>query len=96
MNLTPEGIRNGLRRFARKAEPTQTHRRVTAPIAPKGFDPEAFFKGLIWYQKWEVFDGIFTPGINPVSEICELMQIACSDEERCGAVRQIKKDSRMS
>jgi tRNA (mo5U34)-methyltransferase len=75
MNLTPEGIRNGLRRFARKAEPTQTHRRVTAPIAPKGFDPEAFFKGLIWYQKWEVFDGILTPGINPVSEICELMQL---------------------
>src|SRR5215470_18475856 len=75
MILTPKGIRNALRRFVSKAEPTPTHNRMTPPIAPKGFDPEAFFKGITWYQKWEVFDGIFTPGINPVSDICDLMQL---------------------
>jgi 2-polyprenyl-3-methyl-5-hydroxy-6-metoxy-1,4-benzoquinol methylase len=75
MILTPKGIRNALRRFGRKAEPTPTHKRVTPPLPPNGFDPEAFFKGIIWYQKWEVFDGIFTPGISPVSEICDLMQL---------------------
>lgn len=45
------------------------------PTAPNGFDPEAFFKGVTWYQQWEVFDGIFTPGINNISEICDLMQL---------------------
>jgi tRNA (mo5U34)-methyltransferase len=51
------------------------HKKVMPPIAPEGFDAEAFFKGITWYQKWEVFDGIFTPGINPVSDICDLMQL---------------------
>jgi len=31
---------------------------MTPPIAPTGFNPEAFFKGITWYQKWELFDGI--------------------------------------
>jgi len=91
MIQTFKAIGNALRRFASKAEPTSeidlkldaseiiadrpSPRRVTPPIAPKGFDPEAFFKGITWYQKWEVFDGIFTPGINPVSDICDLMQL---------------------
>jgi len=44
-------------------------------MAPQGFDPEALFKGINWYQKWEVFDGIFTPGINPISDIYDLMQL---------------------
>lgn len=45
------------------------------PIAPQGFDTEAFFKDIDWYQKWEIFAGIFTPGINPVSDICDLMHL---------------------
>src|ERR1051326_7057058 len=91
MIRTLKGIRNALRRFASKAEPTgeidlkldpaeiiasqPSPRRTPPPIAPKGFDPEAFFKGITWYQKWEVFDGIFTPGINLTSLVCDLMQL---------------------
>jgi hypothetical protein len=77
MIQTFKAIGNALRRFASKAELTSeidlkldpseiiadrpSPRRVTPPIAPKGFDPEAFFKGITWYQKWEVFDGILHP-----------------------------------
>src|SRR5215467_4145093 len=48
-------------------------KKSSAPKAPCDFDAETFFKDINWYQKWEVFDGIFTPGINPVSDICDLM-----------------------
>ena len=67
MTLTPKLIRNALRSFVRKAAPTPTptHKRVTPPTAPNGFDPEAFFKGITWYQKWEVFDGILHPASTP-------------------------------
>jgi tRNA (mo5U34)-methyltransferase len=75
MILTLKGIRNVLRRFVRRAEPTPARKRMIPPGAPQGFDHEAFFRGITWYQKWEVFDGIFTPGVNPVSEICDLMQL---------------------
>jgi tRNA (mo5U34)-methyltransferase len=49
--------------------------KAVAPEAPLNFNPEIFFKNINWYQKWEVFSGIFTPGINPVFEICELMKL---------------------
>ena len=75
MDLTPKRIRNTLRRLVGKVEPAQASRRIKPPPAPKGFDPEAFFKGITWYQKWEMFDAIFTPGINPLAEICDLMQL---------------------
>jgi len=75
MIRTLKGIRKAVHRFASKAEPTPAPKRLTPPIAPKGFNPEAFFKGINWYQKWEVFEGIFTPGINPVSDICDLLQL---------------------
>jgi tRNA (mo5U34)-methyltransferase len=48
---------------------------IPPPSAPKDFDPEEFFKGITWYQKWEVFAGIFTPGINPIAEICDLITL---------------------
>lgn len=77
MTLTTKGIRNSLRKLLREPEPplTQKKVRITPPTAPQGFDPEAFFKGINWFQRWEVFDGIFTPGINPISNICDLMQL---------------------
>src|SRR5260370_3426269 len=91
MIRTLKSIRNALRRFASKAEPTSeidlkldpseiiagrpSFERMRPPNAPKGFNPEAFFEGITWYQKWEVFDGIFTPGTNPVSDVCDLMQL---------------------
>ena len=49
--------------------------KISAPPVPKDFDPQALFKDITWYQKWEVFEGIFTPGINPISYICDLMQL---------------------
>jgi tRNA (mo5U34)-methyltransferase len=55
--------------------PTSANNKLTPPMAPKDFDPQVFFQGINWYQRWEVFAGIYTPGINPVSEICELMQL---------------------
>lgn len=77
MTLTPKGIRNALRNLLREPEGPLTPEkiRIMPPTAPPGFDPEAFFKGINWYQKWEVFDGVFTPGINPISVICDLMQL---------------------
>lgn len=53
------------------ATPMDRRRRA----APADFDPEAFFKGITWYQKWEVFEGVETPGFNPIAEICDLMQL---------------------
>lgn len=68
-------IRDALRSLVKKAMPTPTHKKITPPLAPKDFDPQVFFKDITWYQKWEVFSGIFTPGLNPISTICELMQL---------------------
>jgi tRNA (mo5U34)-methyltransferase len=56
-------------------KPAPLRSKISAPPVPKDFDPEAFFKDITWYQKWEVFEGIFTPGINPISYICDLMQL---------------------
>lgn len=39
------------------------------PPAPSGFDEKTFFSDIWWHQKWEVFDGVFTPGRNPVSDL---------------------------
>lgn len=41
----------------------------TIPLAPPGFNPEKLFGGVYWFQRWEIFPGIFTPGINPVADI---------------------------
>lgn len=75
MTLTPGGLGHALRRFVGKPAVTPTHNRLRPPIAPADFDSEQFFQGITWYQRWEVFDGIFTPGINPVADICDLMQL---------------------
>src|SRR5256714_3943165 len=40
-----------------------------------GFDAETYFRAAQWYQKWEVFPGIFTPGINPIATICDLIEL---------------------
>src|SRR6476661_8680165 len=55
--------------------PTAPHAGITPPPAPKDFDAEEFFQGITWYQRWEVFAGVFTPGINPVAEICDLINL---------------------
>jgi tRNA (mo5U34)-methyltransferase len=41
------------------------------PTAPVGFNKEQFFAGIRWHQKWQLFQGIFTPGVNAIEEMCE-------------------------
>jgi len=43
--------------------------RARVPNPPQGFSPEAFFEGQLWHQKWEVFRGVFTPGVNRVAKL---------------------------
>jgi len=33
------------------------------------------FKDVHWHQRWEVFRGVFTPGRNPVADICEAIRL---------------------
>jgi tRNA (mo5U34)-methyltransferase len=44
------------------------------PLPPAGFDAGRF-AGPFWYQRWEVFKGISTPGWRPVDMICAKTQI---------------------
>ncbi len=38
--------------------------------APAGFYAESFFQGVVWHQKWEIFQGVFVPGRNSISDLC--------------------------
>jgi tRNA (mo5U34)-methyltransferase len=40
------------------------------PPAPPGFDADAWFAGIDWFQGWEIFRGVRTPGSNPIDELC--------------------------
>ena len=37
------------------------------PAAPPGLDLDRFFAGVYWHQRWQIFDGIHTPGKNPIA-----------------------------
>lgn len=41
------------------------------PPAPPNFDLVKLLGNTPWHQRWEVFPGVFTPGVNPVAAICE-------------------------
>jgi tRNA (mo5U34)-methyltransferase len=45
------------------------------PPAPPGFSAETFFAGRNWHQRWEVFAGVFTPGRNPVADLCARVRL---------------------
>jgi tRNA (mo5U34)-methyltransferase len=45
------------------------------PTAPIDFSPDSFFHGVHWHQRWEIFQGIFVPGRNPVDYLCEAAQL---------------------
>jgi tRNA (mo5U34)-methyltransferase len=45
------------------------------PSAPPNFSPDSFFQGVRWHQRWEIFPGIFVPGHNCVSYLCEAAQL---------------------
>ncbi len=39
------------------------------PIKPVDLDLEELFADVCWHQKWELFEGVFTPGHNPVQDL---------------------------
>jgi tRNA (mo5U34)-methyltransferase len=41
------------------------------PPAPAGFSFDKDFPGLPWHQSWELYQGVFTPGRNPVAMIAD-------------------------
>jgi tRNA (mo5U34)-methyltransferase len=45
------------------------------PRAPTGFSAEKFFEGIYWHQRWQIFEGIFTPGVNPIAEMCDNLNL---------------------
>jgi tRNA (mo5U34)-methyltransferase len=40
--------------------------------APAGFSFEREFPGVSWHQRWELFQGVFTPGRNRVDSLADL------------------------
>ncbi|MDA0266582.1 MAG: DUF1698 domain-containing protein [Cyanobacteria bacterium] len=44
-------------------------------MPPPNFSATDFFKDDYWHQRWEVFPGVFTPGKNPVSDLCKYIQL---------------------
>jgi tRNA (mo5U34)-methyltransferase len=42
---------------------------------PANFSAKEFFAGVHWHQRWELFQGVFTPGRNPVHELCAYAQL---------------------
>ncbi len=47
----------------------------TLQSPPNHFSSKEFFAGIHWHQKWEVFQGIFSPGGNPVDQLCAFAQL---------------------
>jgi tRNA (mo5U34)-methyltransferase len=41
------------------------------PPPPDDFDLPRLLGNNRWHQRWEVFQGVFTPGPNPVERVCE-------------------------
>jgi tRNA (mo5U34)-methyltransferase len=49
---------------------------AAAPVIarpPANFSAERLMKGVYWHQGWEVFQGVETPGRNPVMELCRII-----------------------
>jgi len=47
---------------------------ASLPIPPKpaGVDVQAVFRQVpVWHQQWEIFEGVFTPGRNPVAPLLD-------------------------
>jgi tRNA (mo5U34)-methyltransferase len=45
------------------------------PPAPPGLDTEKLFGGLYWHQRWQLFQGVYTPGHNSIEEMCDALQV---------------------
>jgi tRNA (mo5U34)-methyltransferase len=46
------------------------------PPVPAGFDFERLARRCTcWHQRWQVFKGVYTPGINPIEEMLDHLQL---------------------
>jgi tRNA (mo5U34)-methyltransferase len=45
------------------------------PPAPPGFSAEKCFAGIQWWQRWEMFEGVFVPGTNCIERLSQLMNL---------------------
>lgn len=46
---------------------------MVIPPAPPGFDKDQFFAGICWWQHWQLFEGVFVPGVNHIEAMCDRM-----------------------
>jgi tRNA (mo5U34)-methyltransferase len=58
------------------ADQTSTQAALQPP--PAGFSASDFFKGVYWHQRWEVFKGVFSPGVNDVSYLWQAVGLPAS------------------
>lgn len=48
---------------------------MAIPPPPADLNQIHFFAPIVWHQRWEVFQGVFTPGHNPVAQLCQRLQL---------------------
>jgi tRNA (mo5U34)-methyltransferase len=46
------------------------------PPPPPGFDKRNFFEGIYWHQTWQIFQGIWTPGVNQIMDVIINLDLA--------------------
>ena len=44
---------------------------VQLPVKPDDISLESAFAGIHWHQKWELFEGVLTPGVVDVAQLCD-------------------------
>lgn len=44
-------------------------------LPPSGWNAEEFFAGRRWFQQWELFAGVLTPGLNQIAQICDWAKV---------------------
>jgi tRNA (mo5U34)-methyltransferase len=52
-----------------------TAARKRLPPAPPGFDYQAFIRDADWFQRWEMFDGVFTPGGHDMAQLARALHL---------------------
>ena len=52
---------------------TNSYKTLQKP--PHQFSQEDFFAGVHWHQKWEIYQGVFTPGINSIDILCTFVNL---------------------
>jgi tRNA (mo5U34)-methyltransferase len=48
---------------------------ASLPPAPADFDAATFFDDVHWHQRWPLFHEVYTPGVNPVLELCDWAEL---------------------